>query len=91
MTTYGTDADAQIRAVDIEMRGRNCRFRVRARGEDLGELSLGVTGYHNIRNALAATTVRCLKMDRMMLSPCGWRVPAARCTNWRLGGRPSSD
>ena len=57
VTTYGTDTDVQVRAVDIEMRGRNCRFRVRDRGEDLGELSLGVTGYHNIRNALAATTV----------------------------------
>jgi UDP-N-acetylmuramate--alanine ligase len=57
VTTYGTEPDAQVRAVDIEMRGRNSRFRVRDRGEELGELALGVTGYHNIRNALAATSV----------------------------------
>lgn len=57
VTTYGTEGDVQVRAVDIEMRGRSSRFRVRDRGEDLGELSIGVTGYHNIRNALAATSV----------------------------------
>jgi UDP-N-acetylmuramate--alanine ligase len=54
---YGIDAHAQLRALDIEVRGRGSRFRVREKGVDLGELNLAVPGYHNIRNALAATAV----------------------------------
>jgi UDP-N-acetylmuramate--alanine ligase len=57
VTTYGIESDAQVRALDIEVRGRGSRFRVSDRGEDLGELNLAVAGYHNIRNALAATSV----------------------------------
>jgi UDP-N-acetylmuramate--alanine ligase len=52
---YGLDAGAHLRALQIEMRGRGSRFQVRDRKEDLGEVVLGVAGYHNIRNALAAT------------------------------------
>jgi UDP-N-acetylmuramate--alanine ligase len=54
---YGTERGADMRAHDIEMRGRGSRFRVRAQGDELGQLTLSVTGYHNIRNALAATAV----------------------------------
>ena len=53
--TYGTEQGAQLIATDIEVRGRGSRFRVHERAEPLGELSLSVAGYHNIRNALGAT------------------------------------
>jgi UDP-N-acetylmuramate--alanine ligase len=52
---YGLEAGAHLRALQIEMRGRGSRFQVRDRKEDLGEVVLAVAGYHNIRNALAAT------------------------------------
>lgn len=52
--TYGTERGAQLLAHDIEVRGRGSRFRVSERGEVLGEIALGVAGYHNIRNALGA-------------------------------------
>ncbi|MGH7469112.1 MAG: UDP-N-acetylmuramate--L-alanine ligase, partial [Longimicrobiales bacterium] len=52
---YGTESSAQLRAVNIEVRGRGSRMRVLERGADLGELTLAVAGHHNIRNALAAT------------------------------------
>lgn len=52
--TYGTDRNATIKAVDIEMRGLGSRFRVVADREELGEVRLGTPGLHNIRNALAA-------------------------------------
>ena len=55
VTFYGTDDKrARLRATNIENRGRGSRFHVLDRGEMLGEVSLGVPGVHNIRNALAA-------------------------------------
>ena len=55
VVTYGVDdKKARYRATKIEMRGRSCRFVVTDRGEDCGEVSLGVPGVHNIRNALGA-------------------------------------
>jgi UDP-N-acetylmuramate--alanine ligase len=55
VTFYGIDDKrAQLRAIDIENRGRGSRFKVVDRGETLGEVMLGVPGVHNVRNALAA-------------------------------------
>jgi UDP-N-acetylmuramate--alanine ligase len=54
---YGTERGADFRAHDIEMRGRGSRFRVLDHGDELGQLTLSVAGYHNIRYALAATAV----------------------------------
>jgi UDP-N-acetylmuramate--alanine ligase len=54
---YGTESGAQLRAVDIEVRGRGSRLRVHEQGAELGELTLAVAGHHNVRNALAATAV----------------------------------
>ncbi len=51
---YGLSADAALRAVDVEARGRGSRFMLVERGEPLGEVVLGVPGAHNVRNALAA-------------------------------------
>ena len=55
VVTYGVDSKkARFRATKIEMRGRGCRFVVTDRGEECGEVSLGVPGVHNVRNALGA-------------------------------------
>lgn len=55
VVTYGVDdKKARYRATKIEMRGRGCRFVVTDRGEDCGEVNLGVPGLHNVRNALGA-------------------------------------
>jgi UDP-N-acetylmuramate--alanine ligase len=55
VVTYGVDDNkARYRATKIEMRGRGCRFVITDRGEDCGEVNLGVPGLHNVRNALGA-------------------------------------
>ena len=55
VVTYGVDdKKARYRATKIEMRGRGCRFVVTDRGEEWGEVNLGVPGLHNVRNALGA-------------------------------------
>jgi UDP-N-acetylmuramate--alanine ligase len=51
---YGLGEAAELRAVEIEARGRGMRFVAEDRGEVLGEFLLGVPGVHNVRNALAA-------------------------------------
>jgi UDP-N-acetylmuramate--alanine ligase len=62
--TYGFDASAQIRAVDVAHRGGRMHFRVlrnldRRRGDALPELAveLNLPGEHNVLNALAAIAV----------------------------------
>ncbi len=56
--TFGIDAeDADFRAVNLrEIRGRY-RFDVLKGGEYVTSISLGVIGYHNVYNALAAAAV----------------------------------
>lgn len=55
VVSYGIDdKKARFRATKIEMRGRGSRFVVTDRGEECGEVNLGVPGLHNIRNALGA-------------------------------------
>jgi len=54
VVTYGIDPGTEFRAVKVEVRGRGSRFIVHDHGEELGEIVLGVAGYHNVRNALAA-------------------------------------
>ena len=57
VVTYGTGADADLRAVDLEPRGAATHFRVLDRGRDLGAFELHMPGIHNVRNALAALAV----------------------------------
>ncbi|HEX6066808.1 MAG TPA: UDP-N-acetylmuramate--L-alanine ligase [Longimicrobiales bacterium] len=55
VVTYAIDdKKARFRATKIEVRGRGSRFVVTDRGEECGEVNLGVPGLHNIRNALGA-------------------------------------
>ena len=56
--TYGFDADADIRAVDIEVSGAGSRFSVLRPGIDAPlDVALNLPGRHNILNALAAIAV----------------------------------
>lgn len=54
LLTYGTSAGAMLRVVDLDAAGGVTRFRVEERGVVLGDLTVGVAGEHNVRNALAA-------------------------------------
>ncbi|HEX7044782.1 MAG TPA: UDP-N-acetylmuramate--L-alanine ligase [Burkholderiales bacterium] len=55
--TYGTDPDADLRALEIETRGLTMRFRVAGRMLDGLEITLNHPGRHNVLNALAAIGV----------------------------------
>jgi len=64
VVTYGFNADAQIRAVDVEHRSGRMHFKVerrldRRRGQALPDLDveLNLPGEHNVLNALAAIAV----------------------------------
>jgi UDP-N-acetylmuramate--alanine ligase len=52
--TYGTGAEAVLRAIDISQSGRDMTFNVVERGESLGTMTLPAPGLHNVRNALGA-------------------------------------
>jgi UDP-N-acetylmuramate--alanine ligase len=52
--TYGTGATAELRATDIAQDGRAMTFMVSERGRQLGRITLGAPGLHNVRNALGA-------------------------------------
>jgi UDP-N-acetylmuramate: L-alanyl-gamma-D-glutamyl-meso-diaminopimelate ligase len=52
--TFAVEGMADWRATEIRQEGSATRFRLLRRGEDLGELRLGLAGEHNVRNALAA-------------------------------------
>jgi UDP-N-acetylmuramate--alanine ligase len=56
--TYGTRAEADVRAVEIRQDGMRTRFRVEARDlESPLEIDLNLPGRHNVLNALAAISV----------------------------------
>ena len=57
MITYGLDADAQVRAVDLRAEGDRMHFTVLREGEAPLPVSLALAGEHNVRNALAAIAV----------------------------------
>jgi UDP-N-acetylmuramate--alanine ligase len=52
--TYGTDAGADVRAVNVVADRGAHRFDVVRRGEMLGEVELPLRGVHNVRNAIGA-------------------------------------
>ncbi|MCE5250745.1 UDP-N-acetylmuramate--L-alanine ligase [bacterium] len=57
MVSYGISRQADVRAENVVFRGVNTSFDVLSRGSCLGNISLGIPGVHNIRNALAAVAV----------------------------------
>ena len=55
--TYGTDANADLRALDVVQHGTRMRFRaVRAGRRDI-DVELAIPGNHNVLNALAAIAI----------------------------------
>ncbi len=58
VVTFGMHPDADVRAVDVSVRDGREHFRVQTKVGDLdGEISLNMSGEHNIRNALGAIAV----------------------------------
>jgi UDP-N-acetylmuramate--alanine ligase len=55
--TYGTGADAMVRAEDIRHDGGRMRFRARREKAPALEVTLNLPGRHNVLNALAAIAV----------------------------------
>jgi UDP-N-acetylmuramate--alanine ligase len=55
--SFGTTPQCDIRAVDPVFTERTSRFTVLRKGVALGEVSVGVPGEHNLKNALAAVAV----------------------------------
>lgn len=55
--TYGLSKQADLRAESIVYEGFTTRFKVVYKGYELGEISLALTGVHNVVNALAACGV----------------------------------
>ncbi len=57
VVTYGLAADAEVRADAVTSDPAGSRFRVVARGAELGEARMPLPGRHNVANALAAIAV----------------------------------
>ncbi len=56
--TYGFDAEADLRAVEVHADGRSTRFRVRLHDEPgVWDMHLNLPGRHNVLNALAAIAI----------------------------------
>jgi UDP-N-acetylmuramate: L-alanyl-gamma-D-glutamyl-meso-diaminopimelate ligase len=55
--TFGTGADVEWQAHDLEAAGGSTRFRVRRKGAPFGGFEVPLLGAHNVRNALAAIAV----------------------------------
>jgi len=56
--SFGSTAQADVSALRIHLDANfGSRFTVRAFGEEMGEVNLGVPGLHNIQNALATIAV----------------------------------
>ena len=55
--TFGLSPSCHLRAEDVRVDGSSQRFTVWCGASRLGEFSLGLTGLHNVRNALAAIGV----------------------------------
>ena len=54
VVTYGFARQADYRASGVASEGLVTRFTVSQRGEELGEIALGMPGFHNVSNAMAS-------------------------------------
>jgi len=55
--TYGTTAQADVRAIDIEHEGFSCQYTVIYKGNELGKIKLNIPGDHYVKNSLVAITI----------------------------------
>jgi UDP-N-acetylmuramate--alanine ligase len=57
IVSYALSTQADLMAEGISLQGLASTFKVRFKGQPLGEVRLGVPGLHNVANALAAVAV----------------------------------
>lgn len=55
--TYGTTAQADVRAIDIEFEGFSSKYTVMYKGKELGSVKLNIPGEHYVKNSLVAVTI----------------------------------
>ncbi|MDZ7624908.1 MAG: UDP-N-acetylmuramate--L-alanine ligase [Ignavibacteriaceae bacterium] len=55
--TYGTTAQADVRAIDIEFEGFSSTYTVIYKGKELGSVKLNIPGEHYVKNSLVAVTI----------------------------------
>ena len=55
--TYGTTAQADVRAIDIEFEGFSSKYTVIYKGKELGSVKLNIPGEHYVKNSLVAVTI----------------------------------
>ena len=55
--TYGTTAQADVRAVDIEHEGFSSQYTAIYKGKELGRIRLNIPGNHYVKNSLVALTI----------------------------------
>jgi len=55
--TYGTTAQADVRAVDIEYEGFSSQYNVIYKGKELGRIKLNLPGKQYVKNSLVAVTI----------------------------------
>ncbi len=55
--TYGTTAQADVRAADIEHEGFNSEYTLIVKGKEMGRIRLNIPGEQYVRNSLVAVTI----------------------------------
>jgi UDP-N-acetylmuramate--alanine ligase len=55
--TYGTTAQADVRAIDIVHKGFNSSYTVIYKGKELGQIRLNIPGEQYVKNSLVAVTI----------------------------------
>jgi UDP-N-acetylmuramate--alanine ligase len=60
--TYGLNPQADLHAVDLQVKGLGCEFMLILRGQPIGSIEIPLLGSHNVLNALAAVCVA-LELD----------------------------
>jgi len=55
--TYGTTAQADVRAIDIEYEGFSSQYTAIYKGKELGRIKLNIPGEHYVKNSLVAVTI----------------------------------
>ncbi len=55
--TYGFSSQADVQAVDLRQKENRSTFTVLAASKEMGEITIGVPGEHNVQNALATIAV----------------------------------
>ena len=55
--TYGTTAQADVIAIDIEFEGFSSKYTVIYKGKELGRIKLNIPGEHYVKNSLVSVTI----------------------------------